>query len=315
MMKIVLLVCLFAPVAISMGTWKAEEFETCAFPSPKSDLIDCLQLTPIPGTYTKQSDMPPNFDYRFHNGQNLLTPTLNQHIPTYCGACWAFAPLSAISDRIKIMRNGAWPEIVLSPQVLLNCAKNYTYANMGCHGGFMTKTMKHLHHHGLPDQTCAPYEAKEKVCDGMGFCKNCFHNGTCVAVQKPTIYKISEWGTVTGEHAMMSEIFQRGPIACMTAVSQAFLDYSGGLFKDETGEMQIRHVVELVGWGTTPKGEKYWIGRNSWGNYWGENGFFRIARGVNNLNIEHECVWGVPVVPTSALDKGMEEELLSAQSK
>merc|ERR1711998_252722 len=148
MMKIVLLVCLFAPVAISMGTWKAEEFETCAFPSPKSDLIDCLQLTPIPGTYTKQSDMPPNFDYRFHNGQNLLTPTLNQHIPTYCGACWAFAPLSAVSDRIKIARNGAWPEIVLSPQVLLNCAEKTVGSPMGCHGGFMTRTMQYLHSSG-----------------------------------------------------------------------------------------------------------------------------------------------------------------------
>merc|ERR1712196_272557 len=108
------------PLVLSAGVWKVEEFETCAFASPKTDLIDCLQLTPLPGTYTKQADMPPNFDWRFKDGRNFLTPTLNQHIPVYCGACWAFAPLSAVSDRIKIARNGAWPEIVLSPQVLLN---------------------------------------------------------------------------------------------------------------------------------------------------------------------------------------------------
>jgi len=312
-----MLVFVFAPMVLSASTWNAEEFETCAFASPKQDIIDCLQTqeAPIPGTYTKQADMPPNFDWRFYKGMNMLTPTLNQHIPVYCGACWAFAPLSAISDRIKIARNGAWPEIVLSPQVLLNCAKKYVDGPMGCHGGFMTRTMSYLHRQGLPDQTCAVYQAKEQECDGMGFCKNCFHNGTCVAVEKPTVYKVSEWGTVSGEHDMMSEIFQRGPIACMTAVSQGFLDYTGGLFEDKTGEMQIRHVVEIVGFGTDPKTkEKFWIGRNSWGNYWGENGFFRLKRGINNLNIEHECVWGVPKIPTTALDRGMEEELLATQN-
>ena len=29
------------------------------------------------------------------------------------------------------------------------------------------------------------------------------------------------------------------------------------------------HVVSLIGWGTSPSGVKYWIGRNSWGTYWG----------------------------------------------
>jgi len=39
---------------------------------------------------------------------------------------------------------------------------------------------------------------------------------------------------------------------------------------------------------------KYWIGRNSWGTYWGENGFFKLKRGTNNLMIESECAWAVP---------------------
>ena len=37
------------------------------------------------------------------------------------------------------------------------------------------------------------------------------------------------------------------------------------------------------------------IGRNSWGTYWGENGWFRIQMHHNNLGIEHECDWGVPL--------------------
>ena len=43
-----------------------------------------------------------------------------------------------------------------------------------------------------------------------------------------------------------------------------------------------------------PSGTKYWIVRNSWGTYWGEDGFFRIIRGVDNCAIEDDGTWGVP---------------------
>ena len=36
---------------------------------------------------------------------------------------------------------------------------------------------------------------------------------------------------------------------------------------------------------------EYWIGRNSYGTHWGENGFFRIRMHRNNLGIELECSW------------------------
>ena len=70
--------------------------------------------------------------------------------------------------------------------------------------------------------------------------------------------------------------------------------YKGGIYEDTSGESKIRHVVSLVGWGKGADGTKYWIGRNSWGTYWGENGFFKLKRGVNNLMIESECAWAVP---------------------
>lgn len=54
--------------------------------------------------------------------------------------------------------------------------------------------------------------------------------------------------------------------------------------------------MEVAGWGTTPSGTKYWVVRNSWSTYWGDMGWVKIRRGVNQMQIESECNWAVPDV-------------------
>ncbi len=67
------------------------------------------------------SDLPINFWWGNISNVNYLTFQRNQHIPIYCGSCWAHAVTSSLSDRIKIMRKASWPDINLSPQVLISC--------------------------------------------------------------------------------------------------------------------------------------------------------------------------------------------------
>ena len=56
------------------------------------------------------------------DGVNYLTEMKNQHIPSYCGSCWAQASTSVVSDRIKIARRAAWPDVNISPQVVISCS-------------------------------------------------------------------------------------------------------------------------------------------------------------------------------------------------
>lgn len=67
------------------------------------------------------SDVPVQFRWDNVDGKNYLTNVWNQHLPTYCGSCWAHAATSALSDRIKIARGAAWPDINISPQPLISC--------------------------------------------------------------------------------------------------------------------------------------------------------------------------------------------------
>jgi len=248
-------------------------------------------LSPLPHETLNLLELPDTFDWRDVGGKSYVSVPRNQHIPQYCGACWAFGSLSALNDRIKIMRKNQWPDIVLSPQHIINCGSGGS-----CHGGNHFLAYKWMaSSDGVVDETCAPYEAKDHKCSPERTCKDCKHSGRCFAVQHPHKYKIAEFGAVVGEKNMMAEIKARGPVACGVAVTKDFMNhYKGGIYEDTSGEKKIRHVVSILGWGRSTDGTKYWIGRNSWGTYWGENGFFKLKRGVNNLMIESECAWAVP---------------------
>ena len=107
------------------------------------------------------------------------------------------------------------------------------------------------------------------------------------------IFKVAQFGDVKGEVNMMQEIYQRGPIVCNIAVPQLFRNYPGGIFTDSTKYQYPTHSVEIVGYGIE-NNTKYWYGKNSWGSYWGEEGYFKLERGKNTLLVESDCVFGEP---------------------
>ena len=67
------------------------------------------------------SSYPTDFTWCNNGGVNYCTISRNQHIPQYCGSCWAHGTLSALPDRIKIARKGQGIDITPSIHHLLNC--------------------------------------------------------------------------------------------------------------------------------------------------------------------------------------------------
>jgi len=249
--------------------------------------------SPLPSSYIDADDLPLSFDPRNIDGLDYTTINRNQHIPQYCGSCWAHATTSALSDRIKLLRKRAFPDIQLSPQVLINCVT--ANSTIGCGGGDPTAAYSYVYSNGITDDTCMNYLAQNEACTDINICRTCTPDGGCSAVANPKKWHITEHGQVAGEANMMAEIYARGPIACTIAVTEALEQYTDGVFVDKTGDVSLDHSIEVVGWGVEQgTGVKYWIVRNSWGTYWGEAGWFKLIRGINNLGVEAHCDWAVP---------------------
>merc|ERR1712151_353853 len=115
--------------------------------------------------------LPDDFTWCNKDGTNYCTASLNQHIPQYCGSCWAHGSVSALGDRVKIARKAQGPDVQLSVQHILNCA------GVGsCHGGTIDGPYQWLQSlsdktgSGLSYVTAQPYFACSSELDN-GMCK------------------------------------------------------------------------------------------------------------------------------------------------
>jgi len=159
-------------------------------------------------------DLPSNWFWGDVNGTNYLSWNKQQHIPQWCGSCWAQASTSALADRTNILVNNSF-DWNLSPQVVMNCN-----AGGSCNGGDPYLVYQFAHDHGIPHDSCQTYLAsnpKDATCSGTWVCEDCTSpvgsTENCKAYE-PTYVYASEYGAVTGVLNMKQEIYQRGPIAC-----------------------------------------------------------------------------------------------------
>ncbi|KAA6419488.1 MAG: peptidase C1A family [Trebouxia sp. A1-2] len=259
----------------------------------------------LPAPLMDINKLPKHFSWCSNGAGNLCTPSWNQHIPIYCGSCWAHGSTHMVQDRLKIHKKGMGPGVMLSRQALLNCGAYHGYGD-GCNGGDVFDMFGYMTEFGLPDESCMIYTATDhhvfpeglKQCPDTALCRNCNSNnesdpGTCWAIKEPIKYKLKRWGRIepSNVHGMMSEIMQRGPITCSIACPDDFIwNYTGGVYTDVNNSTDVDHDVEVVGWGHED-GKDFWHVRNSWGTFWGELGFFKLERGVNTLQIESGDCW------------------------
>lgn len=209
-----------------------------------SELIDDSDIQgdfikPLPYTYIHPSDLPESFHWDHVleegdvKGRSYLTRLLNQHIPQYCGSCWAHAAISTLQDRIKIFRQAASEEINLSIQYILNCGRSAGT----CHGGSIARTYQFIKDESgyIPYETCQSYLAcsynsdegfcphVDTTCTPLNTCRTCDtfveKGGKCREIEVMPNATVAEYGVYDRNdfdrhkdfvNAVKAEIFARG---------------------------------------------------------------------------------------------------------
>jgi cathepsin B len=194
---------------------------------------------------------------------------------------------------------------------------NKEIKNFSCNGETLISSWQFLYRYGVPEDDCIPYGDTEDITElnltikdevTEDICEQMLGNryDTCKGKNIPMIsHKAGGYYFVKGvapegnEYNIRKDIYRWGPTTTGMMVYEDFINWSGkGVYKwDGKSEKYGGHAVVIVGWGETET-EKYWIVRNSWGNSWGDEGYFKILRGENHCEIEENVFTGIPNIPS-----------------
>jgi len=261
------------------------------------------------------SNLPKHVDWRNHDGQNYVGPVVNQG---NCGSCYAVAVTDMIASRIRVKtKNRATPS--LSAQKVLSCSEY----SQGCKGGFPFLVAKYAQDYGMAPEKEMSYVGKRDVA-----CKS----NTATKARATAYHYVGGYYGACNYKKMMHEVHANGPIVVGFNTKAGMWHYAQGVYEEESDVSFIQqsagttdsdsdsdggpswggpwkkkkqmhnhwektnHAVLIVGYGENDHEGKYWIVKNSWGPAWGENGYFRIRRGVDTCAVESMAVAAYPEV-------------------
>ena len=98
--------------------------------------------------------------------------------------------------------------------------------------------------------------------------------------------KLTSWTSISNnEDEIAQALVTTGPLSVLIDASSLSF-YRSGIFNPQfCNPDTLNHAVLLVGYGEDDDGTQYWIIKNSWGASWGDEGYFKMIKGVNKCGI------------------------------
>jgi hypothetical protein len=222
---------------------------------------------------------------------------------------------------------GVDAKAVVSAQAVVSCSAY----NQGCDGGFPYLVGKFGRDVGFVPAVCMGYTAENSACKLSSECpapesasllqtlarsssaRGGSHGHSSAGLESymklPRIYT-GDFEYIGGYYGACTEdamkrALMRGPIAVVMYAPGDLFYYSSGVFTKPHTPAQFRdisgasrweksnHAVLCVGYGEE-NGQKYWVIKNSWGDKWGADGYFKVARGSDLLAVESSAVEVMP---------------------
>ena len=227
------------------------------------------------GMYYEFEDqiIPEQVDWREHNA---VTHVKDQG---HCGGCWAFSTTGSVEGIVAIETGKL---LNISEQQLIDCSG--PQGNHGCEGGIMEHGFQYIiDNGGICSEEDYPYQGVDNQC------QDC-----------ETIVDIKKYGDIypKNEKVLKRAVAQQPVSVAIQANISSFRFYKEGIYSDYNCGDQLDHGVLVVGYGTDEvQNMDYWLVKNSWGKLWGEEGYIRILRNIDDKN----GLCGIAMQPTIPL--------------
>jgi len=238
---------------------------------------DCSATNAVSASLQSSNLIPSSVDWR---ERGVVSAVKNQQ---KCGSCWTFSTVGCLEAHVGILFEQKRAPL-LSEQQLVECAG--AFDNHGCNGGLPSHAFEYIKHNGgLSTEFTYPYIGKDGSCrveSGVGPLDVPLEIGVKVPGGSVNI-------TEGDEKSVAFYMATRGPVSIAYEVIDDFRHYSSGVYTtkhcNHTAK-DVNHAVLAVGYGHDPVSDlDYWTIKNSWSPTWGDEGYFKMERGVNMCGV------------------------------
>jgi len=211
-----------------------------------------------------------------------------------CGSCGAFSAIGAVESCYQILTGHMDDD--LSEQQLVDCAYAHNYhdddghhgAAIGCDGGSVVAYMDWMIQ-GRHNQEEAGYPYTSGKSGTHYKCRENASNWHETAhVSDMSIF----WYT---DELNMESLLRINPVSAGVHVSSNWNSYGGGVLEDAfccnvaddpDCVYSMNHHVLVVGYGHDEhSGLDFWLIKNSWGKWWGDEGYIKLKKGTGHCGI------------------------------
>ena len=239
------------------------------------------------------------YDELQRRASGLLATPRNQG---NCGSCWAFASVHAYTDKLSIRDDQqAMP---FSAEYNTRCFS--PNGRNGCCGATdMVEAVFFLQERGTVTDTCLPYTLTDYPPEAPTLVRWFFNSdlftkkfksrnplvcpSACTGTGNfnPSANRVASVRLSVTEEQVITRLDAGDTFVAAMHVGPEFQGYRCGVFIGPViNEItrKVNHMIEIVDYSNSSfPGTPYWVAKNSWGTEFGEGGYFRIARGLTQL--------------------------------